>query len=47
MRTAGTGLGLSIVNHLINMHRGKVWLESEPGVGTTFSFWLPYLMGAN
>ncbi len=41
MKAAGTGLGLSIVQSLVEMHHGKVWLESEKGVGTTFSFWLP------
>jgi PAS domain S-box-containing protein len=44
MRTAGTGLGLAIVNNLVTMHRGKVSFESEEGVGTTFSVWLPYLL---
>ncbi len=42
MATAGTGLGLSIVQHLVLMHGGRVWFESEEGAGTTFSFWLPY-----
>jgi signal transduction histidine kinase len=45
MRTAGTGLGLAIVQHLVTMHRGKVWFESEEGIGTTFSVWLPTLVG--
>jgi signal transduction histidine kinase len=34
-------LGLAIVRQLIDMHHGKIWLESEPDVGTTFSFTLP------
>jgi PAS domain S-box-containing protein len=42
MKTAGTGLGLSIVQHLVRMHNGRVWFESEEGEGTTFSVWLPY-----
>jgi PAS domain S-box-containing protein len=41
MQTAGTGLGLSIVQHLVEMHKGLVWFESELGIGTTFSIWLP------
>jgi two-component system sensor histidine kinase GlrK len=40
-RTNGTGLGLAIVKHIITAHRGKVWVESEPGRGSTFSFVLP------
>jgi signal transduction histidine kinase len=47
MRTAGTGLGLAITQHLVNMHRGKVWFESEEGIGTTFSVWLPYLIASS
>ncbi|HEC23887.1 MAG TPA: GAF domain-containing protein, partial [Chloroflexi bacterium] len=42
MQAAGTGLGLSIVQHLVEMHGGRVWFESEEGKGTTFSVWLPY-----
>ena len=36
----GTGLGLSIVKSLVEMHEGRIWLQSEVGVGTTFSFTL-------
>ncbi len=37
----GTGLGLSIVKHLADSHGGRVTAESEPGVGTVISVWLP------
>jgi signal transduction histidine kinase len=37
----GAGLGLSIVKGIIEAHGGKVWVESPPGVGTTFYFTVP------
>lgn len=38
--TGGTGLGLYITKNYIEMHGGKIWLESQLGKGTTFSFTL-------
>jgi signal transduction histidine kinase/CheY-like chemotaxis protein len=40
-RYGGSGLGLTISKQFVEMHGGKMWLESELGKGTTFSFSLP------
>lgn len=40
-QTGGSGLGLTISKRFIEMHGGKMWLESEVGAGTTFFFSLP------
>lgn len=37
----GTGLGLSIVKHIVQLHGGRVWVESRVGQGTAFYFTLP------
>jgi PAS domain S-box-containing protein len=40
-RREGVGLGLAIARELAQQHRGDLWVESEPGLGATFSFNLP------
>jgi two-component system phosphate regulon sensor histidine kinase PhoR len=37
----GTGLGLAIVKHIVNRHRGRLDIESQPGKGSVFTVWLP------
>lgn len=42
----GWGLGLPIAKALIELHRGRIWAESEPGRGSRFIVRLPYRLGA-
>ena len=40
-KRGGTGLGTKIVKDVVDAHKGKIWVESEPGVGTTFHLRFP------
>ncbi|MGD0946010.1 MAG: HAMP domain-containing sensor histidine kinase [Candidatus Binatia bacterium] len=40
-RSRGSGLGLTIAKGIVEAHGGRLWVESEPGQGATFRFWMP------
>jgi len=37
----GTGLGLTLAKRFVELHGGRIWIESEVGTGTTFTFAIP------
>ncbi len=41
LRFGGLGVGLTLVKEIVTKQKGKIWVESQPGVGTTFHFILP------